>query len=193
MVTNTANILTLIRIIVIPFYVALFFFPSAAAAWGALAIYTVAAITDFFDGYVARNWNQSSAFGKFLDPIADKLIVTVTLFLIVAFDRIEGIWIIPALVILVREILIAGLREFLGPYKVTVPVSKLAKYKTTVQMFVLGFLIVGEHGRPVLSNSVEIGQWGLILAMILTVMTGWTYMKVGLATIQDIDSKDKKK
>jgi cardiolipin synthase len=138
MITNIANLLTLFRILIIPVLVALFFIPGPIATWSAVVLFVVAAITDFFDGYFARALNQVSAFGKFLDPIADKLIVTVTLFLLVAFDRLEGLWIIPALIILIREVLIAGLREFLGPYKVTVPVSKTAKWKTTVQLFAIG-------------------------------------------------------
>lgn len=192
MITNTANILTLIRIAIIPFLVALFYIPGPEAAWIAVVLFTIAGITDFFDGYVARSLNQVSAFGRFLDPIADKLLVTVTLFLIVAFNRLEGLWILPALVILVREVLIAGLREFLGPYNVTIPVSKLAKYKTTVQMVVIGFLIAGEYGPDLIPYAVEIGHYGLIAAMILTVATGWTYLKAGFKTIQKLDAPKKR-
>ncbi|MGM0423016.1 MAG: CDP-diacylglycerol--glycerol-3-phosphate 3-phosphatidyltransferase [Pseudomonadota bacterium] len=187
MITNTANLLTLFRILIIPVLVALFFMPGASATWSAVILFVVAAITDFFDGYFARALNQVSAFGKFLDPIADKLIVTVTLFLLVAFDRLEGLWIIPALVILIREVLIAGLREFLGPYKVTVPVSKSAKWKTTVQLFAIGFLIAGDHGPDLIPYSVEIGHYGLLAAMILTLISGWGYLKVGFKTIQELD------
>ena len=192
MILNAANTLTLFRIVLIPVIVALFYIPTAEAAWVAVAVFTLGAVTDFFDGYVARSLNQVSAFGRFLDPIADKLIVTVTLFLIVAFDRLEGLWILPALIILVREILIAGLREFLGPYNVTVPVSKLAKYKTTVQMVVLAFLIAGEHGEMLIPYANEIGHYGIIIAMLLTVYTGWTYLKVGFKTIQKIDQRKPK-
>ncbi len=188
MITNTANLLTLFRIIIIPFIVALFYFPGAWAAWTAVGLFVLAAITDFFDGYFARSLNQVSAFGKFLDPIADKLIVTVTLFLLVAFDRLEGLWIIPALIILVREILIAGLREFLGPYNIKVPVSKLAKWKTTVQLVVISFLIAGEYGNEVIPFANEIGHFGLLVAMVLTVMTGWNYLKTGLQAIQNMDN-----
>jgi len=194
MLTNTANLLTLFRIFVIPILVVLFFFieQSETIAWVTLVIYGLAAITDFFDGYMARVLGQTSAFGKFLDPIADKLLVTVMLFLLIAFDRLEGIWIIPALVILIREIVIAGLREFLGPYNVQVPVTKLAKWKTMSQMFALGFILMGSHGIETVKYTVEIGQYGLLFAAILTVITGWAYLSVGYKTIVELDAKDTK-
>ena len=91
------------------------------------------------------------------------------------------------------EIFIAGLREFLGPYNVTVHVSKLAKYKTAIQMVVLGFLIAGEHGELLIPYANEIGHYGLVVAMLLTVYTGWTYLKVGFKTIQEIDKRKPKK
>ena len=190
MITNTANLLTLFRIIIIPVLVALFYIPGATAAWCAVALFVLAAITDFFDGYFARSLNQVSAFGRFLDPIADKLIVTVTLFLLVAFERLEGIWILPALIILVREVLIAGLREFLGPYNVTVPVSKVAKWKTTVQLFAIAFLIAGDYGPDLVPFAQKIGLYGLLIAMILTVISGWNYLRVGFKTIQELDHPD---
>lgn len=192
MITNTANLLTLFRIIIIPFLVALFYFPGPVAAWSAVGLFVLAAITDFFDGYFARSLNQVSAFGKFLDPIADKLIVTVTLMLLVAFDRLEGLWILPAIIILVREILIAGLREFLGPYNIKVPVSPLAKWKTTVQLIVISFLIAGEYGNALIPYANEIGHFGLLIAMVLTLMTGWAYLKAGIKAIQDIDNNSLK-
>ena len=111
-----------------------------------------------------------------------------TLMLLVAFDRLEGLWILPAIIILVREILIAGLREFLGPYNIAVPVSKLAKWKTTVQLIVISFLIAGEHGNMLIPYANEIGHFGLLIAMVLTVMTGWGYLKAGLHAIQEIDN-----
>lgn len=186
---NLANALTLFRIAIIPVIVALFFIPDHWATWAAVGVYTVGAITDFFDGWVARTYNQVSAFGRFLDPIADKLVVGVVLMLILAFDRIDGLWIIPALIILVREILIAGLREFLAPYKVMLPVSKLAKWKTTAQMIALGFLIAGPHGELLIPYTLDIGKWGLLIACILTVISGWDYLKVGYVTIKKLDEQ----
>ncbi len=187
--TSIPNLLTIFRIAVLPILVILFFIPGAFATWAAVILFSLAGITDFFDGYLARSMNQTSAFGKFLDPIADKLIVVISLFLVVAFDRLEGIWIIPALVIIVREILIAGLREFLGPYNVSVPVSKLAKWKTTIQLLFIGFVMAGEYGPTLVPYAIEIGQWGLLVASILTVITGYDYLKVGYKTIQDLDNK----
>jgi len=189
MFSNLANFLTLLRIILIPVLIALFFIPGATAAWACLFIYAIAAITDFFDGWAARKFGQTSIVGKFLDPIADKLLVIVMLFMLVAFDRLTGIWILPAIVIIVREISIAGLREFLGPYNVTVPVSKLAKWKTTVQMLAVGFVMMREHGTWLVKYTAEIGEIGMTVAAILTVITGWGYLKVGYKTIIELDQK----
>jgi len=188
MMTNTANLLTLFRIAIIPVLVALFYFPGPVAAWIAVGLFVLAAITDFFDGYFARSLNQVTAFGRFLDPIADKLIVTVTLFMLVAFDRLEGLWVLPAVLILVREVLIAGLREFLGPYNIKVKVSPLAKWKTTVQLIVISFLIAGPYGNALIPYAYAIGHYGLLIAMILTLVTGWDYLKAGLSAIQKIDA-----
>ena len=184
---NLANALTIFRIAVIPVIIAFFYIPEDWAVWAAVFVYTIAAVTDFFDGWVARTYNQVSAFGRFLDPIADKLVVGVALMLVVAFDRIDGLWVIPAIIILVREIFIAGLREFLAPYKVSLPVSKLAKWKTAAQLIAIGFLIAGEQGSAILPYAHDIGRWGLLAACFLTVISGWDYMKVGYNTIKELD------
>ena len=173
------NILTIFRIVVLPPLIALFFFDGAWAAWLALIIYTMGCITDFLDGWLARKWNVISNFGRFADPISDKMFVNTILFLLVAFDRLDGIWILPAILILLREILISGLREFLGPKNITVPVTKLAKWNTAIQMFALGFLVVGTHGISVYPYVVETGQIGIVVAAILTLITGWDYLKIG--------------
>lgn len=171
------NILTAGRLILLPVLIAMFFFDGAWAAWTALVIYIAGCLTDFLDGWLARKWNVISDFGRFLDPIADKMFVNTVLFLLVAFDRLEGLWIIPAILILLREILISGLREFLGPKNITVPVTELAKWKTTVQMVALGFLVVGSHGTVLFPYVVETGQIGILFAAGLTLMTGWVYLK----------------
>ncbi|NBX65965.1 MAG: CDP-diacylglycerol--glycerol-3-phosphate 3-phosphatidyltransferase [Proteobacteria bacterium] len=189
MLFNIPNILTMFRIAIIPPLVGLFYMQEAWAIWLALALYTLAAITDFFDGYLARTMNQMSAFGRFLDPIADKLFIAATLVMLAGFDRTPGFWLIPSIVIMMREFLIAGLREFLGPHKIVLPVSKLAKWKTTAQMVAIGFLIIGPHGEVILPYTLEIGQWGLLIAAILTVITGWDYMKIGIKTIRELDEK----
>lgn len=129
---------------------------------------------------MARKFNQISAFGTFLDPIADKIFVGALLILLVAFDRLEELWLLPVIAIFFREFLISGLREFLGPHDVQMPVTKLAKWKTTFQMLSLGFLILG----PVLPHVLMIGQYALLLAALLTVITGWGYMKAGMDVIR---------
>lgn len=187
MVFNLPNNLTLFRIAIIPFLIALFLIQEPWSLWATLGLYTLGAITDFFDGYLARRWNMMSAFGRFLDPIADKLLVAAMLILIAAFDRLPGMWTIPAIVIMMREMLIAGLREFLGPHRIQLPVSKLAKWKTVSQMVAMGFLIMGAHGDVVLPQTLLIGQIGISIAAILTVITGWDYMKKGLEFIQTMD------
>lgn len=187
MVFNLPNNLTLLRIAIIPVLVVLFLIHKEWSLWTALALYTVGAITDFFDGYLARRWNMMSAFGRFLDPIADKLLVAAMLILIAGFDRLPGAWMIPAIIIMMREMLIAGLREFLGPHRIEVPVSRLAKWKTVSQMVAMGFLIMGNYGDDVLPRTLLIGQVGLSIAAVLTVITGWDYMKKGLEFIKKMD------
>jgi len=126
----------------------------------------------------------SCKLGKFLDPISDKIFVASLLIVLAGFDRLEGLWIIPAIIILMRELLVSGLREFLGPKNIQLPVSKLAKWKTTVQMFALGFLVVGDHGDILLPNTLTYGQWGILIAAMLTVITGWSYLTAGLKHIK---------
>ena len=118
--------------------------------WVALAVFIAAAITDYLDGYYARIWDQQSAFGRMLDPIADKLLVASCLLMLAADDTIHGWTLWAAIVILCREILVSGLREYLAELRVSVPVTKLAKWKTTVQLVAIGFLIAGEAGEPIL-------------------------------------------
>lgn len=183
MLQQLPNILTISRILLLPFLIGLFFIPDAWAAWTALGIYTFCAATDFFDGYLARKYGGTSKFGTFLDPISDKIMVACLLLVMVGFDRLPDLWMIPALIIFIREFLISGLREFLGPQNITVPVSNLAKWKTTVQMIALGFLVVGNYGNVLLPHTLLYGQIGLTIAAVITVITGWNYLKVGLKYI----------
>jgi len=178
-VLNLPNILTMSRIFIIPLVVATFFFDSPSMRWTACALFAIAGITDFFDGYLARRANQVSNFGRFLDPIADKLLVASVLLLIVAFDRVGPWSYLPALVIMLREITISGLREFLAELRVSVPVTKLAKAKTTVQMIALGFLIVG-NDAPVWIPAEFIGEIGIWIAAGITFITGYDYLKSGM-------------
>jgi cardiolipin synthase len=180
---NLPNLLTFLRIVSLPVLIALFFVESYWAAWTALFIYILACITDFLDGYLARKYKVESAFGKFLDPISDKIFVASLLVTLVAFDRLDGLWIIPVIIIMMREFLVSGLREFLGPMNIQLPVSQLAKWKTTIQMVAMGFLVVGPYGNDVLPYCLTIGQWGLAIAALLTVITGWDYLKTGIKHI----------
>ena len=183
MIWTIPNILTMARILILPLIVACFFLEAdagPAATWVCFALYVIASLTDFLDGWLARKLNQISAFGTFLDPISDKIFVGSLLVLLVAFDRLDGLWIIPVLLIFFREFLISGLREFLGPHDVKMPVTNLAKWKTTLQMLSLGFLILG----PALPYVLEIGQWSLLVAAILTLVTGWGYFKAGMDFIR---------
>lgn len=182
------NIMTMARILLLPLIVALIYVPEAWAAWTALVFYIIAAVTDFLDGFVARKMNMESAFGRFLDPIADKVFIASLLLLLVGVGRLEGLWILTGVIILARELLISGLREFLGPENVTFPVTWMAKWKTTVQMFALGFLIMGDYGNVVLPYTLAIGHFLIFVAAVLTVITGWDYFKVGLKHIESMDA-----
>ena len=182
------NILTYGRIIAVPLVVACLFWPGIdAMRWTAFGLYAAAAVTDFFDGYLARAWSQQSSLGRMLDPIADKLLVAAVLFMLVNDRTINGINVIAAIVILCREILVSGLREFLAELKVSLPVSKVAKWKTTAQLLALGFLICGPAGDKVLPDNTSIGLTLLWIAAILTIYTGWDYLFSGIRHIIAIE------
>jgi CDP-diacylglycerol--glycerol-3-phosphate 3-phosphatidyltransferase/cardiolipin synthase len=172
------NLLTYGRVAAVPLVVAFLFWPAdPRARWTALAIFVAAAITDFFDGYLARAWSQQSSLGRMLDPIADKLLVAAVLLVLAADHTIAGVTLWAAIVILCREILVSGLREYLAELRVPVPVTAVAKWKTAVQMVALGFLIAGSAGEAVLPGTISIGAVLLWIAAILTFYTGWDYMK----------------
>jgi cardiolipin synthase len=184
MLRNLPNILTASRILLLPVLVALFFMPGEWTAWTALGIYIICCLTDFLDGYVARSMQTTSKLGTFLDPISDKIFIATLLIVLVGFDRLPDLWMIPTIVIMARELLISGLREFLGPQNIQVPVSKLAKWKTTVQMVALGFLIIGDYGDRLIPNTLFIGQCGIAVAAVITIITGWNYLKAGFQHIK---------
>jgi cardiolipin synthase len=177
---NFANILTMSRIAAIPAIVGFMMLKGPAWHWVALALFVLACVTDWFDGYVARRLDQVSPLGRFLDPIADKLVVAAVLLILVSVRHIDGWAILAALIILCREILVSGLREFLAELRVGVPVSMLAKWKTTVQMVALGFLIVAKPASEVPINAMLIGEILLWIAAGLTLITGYDYMTIGL-------------
>ncbi|WP_294541838.1 CDP-diacylglycerol--glycerol-3-phosphate 3-phosphatidyltransferase [uncultured Rhodoblastus sp.] len=181
---NLPNNLTFGRVLIVPLVVACLFWPDEhALRWTALGLFTLAAVTDFFDGYLARVWEQQSELGRMLDPIADKLLVSAVLMILVADGTIKSWSVWAAIVILCREILVSGLREFLAEVKVSVPVSKVAKWKTTMQLIALGFLIAGRAGEVVLPGTVRIGLCLLWLSALLTLYTGWDYLKVGIKQV----------
>ncbi|WP_139975559.1 MULTISPECIES: CDP-diacylglycerol--glycerol-3-phosphate 3-phosphatidyltransferase [Brucella/Ochrobactrum group] len=184
------NILTYGRIIAVPLVVLCFFVEgklesSDFARWTALGLFAVASITDFFDGYLARIWKQTSTIGRMLDPIADKLLVSAILLLLAADGTIAGWTLWAAIIILCREILVSGLREYLAELKVSVPVSRLAKWKTTAQMIALAFLLAGPAGDKVMPYVTEIGITLLWVSALLTLYTGWDYFKAGLKHVMD--------
>ncbi len=189
MINRLPTFLTLSRIVAIPGIVALFFMKDDYVRYFACALYTAAAVTDYFDGYLARAWKLQTKLGRIFDPIADKLLVAATILLLVAFDRINGILILPALVILCREVLVSGLREFLAEIRAGLPVSRLAKWKTGIQMTALGFLIVSDAAPTAAFPITLIGEIGLWLAAALTLITGWDYLNAGLRHMGEDESE----
>jgi len=182
---NLPNLLTYGRVAAVPVVVGFLFWPQDPwARWSALAVYVAAAITDFFDGYFARAWSQQSSLGRMLDPIADKLLVASVLLTLAADRTIQGAHLWAAIIILCREILVSGLREYLSELRVSVPVTAVAKWKTAAQLVALGFLIAGPAGEAVLPGSVAIGIVLLWVAAILTLYTGWDYMKASYQHIE---------
>jgi cardiolipin synthase (CMP-forming) len=172
------NVLTYARVAAVPLVAGLLFWSHEPwARWTALAIFAAAAVTDFFDGYLARAWSQQSSLGRMLDPIADKLLVSAVILMLTADHTIAGATLCAGLIILCREILVSGLREYLAELRVPVPVTAVAKWKTTVQMIALGFLIAGPSGEAILPGAITTGIVLLWIAAILTLYTGWDYMR----------------
>ncbi len=174
------NILTLSRILVIPVLVASFYMDQPLGSHIAFITFSLAGITDFFDGYLARAQGSVSKIGVFLDPIADKLMVAAVVVMVVAIDWVSGLHVIAAVIIMCRELLVSGLREFLAGAQVSVPVTLLAKWKTTVQMLALGALVWSKGAVEFGIPAQEIGLAGLWVAAILTLYTGIDYLRAGL-------------
>ena len=190
---NLPNILTCFRIIIIPLLIASFYLEGKLYHWVAASLFLIAGITDFFDGYFARLFHAHSNFGKFLDPIADKLLVASAILMLVHFHDIGYYDIIPAIAILCREILVSGLREFLAKINISVPVTNLAKIKTAIQMTALFSLLLGVEG-PSFKQVEEmteitltelIGRTLLWISAILTLITGYAYLKAGMEHIKN--------
>ncbi len=184
------NLLTYGRIAAVPVVVSLMYWQSILGGalwlrWLALVIFIAAGISDILDGYFARIWGQHSSLGRMLDPIADKLLVASCLLMLAAEETIRGWALFAAVIILCREILVSGLREYLAELRVSVPVTKLAKWKTLGQMVAIGFLIAGDAGDVILPATTEIGITLLWLSALLTLYTGWDYMRAGLRYMID--------
>ena len=176
---NLANFLIIARIIVIPIIVICIYLKSPFYGWVAFVLFCVASITDYFDGYIARIRNEITNFGTFLDPIADKLLVAAVILILTSKGIIADWETIPALIILLREIAVSGLREYLAGIKISVPVSRIAKLKTSIQLIALALLILSESQISLLP-IVFIGKIALWAAGILTLYTGFDYLKSGI-------------
>lgn len=180
MITSLPNLLTLSQILAVPILMGLLWDPRWELGFLlAFALYCLMGITDYFDGYVARAQGAVSKLGMFLDPIADKIMVAAVIVMLVATRDIEGVHVIAAIVILLREIAVSGLREFLAEVRVSVPVSQLAKWKTTFQLVALGALILA-GGFPAEKWMAEAGLISLWAAAVLTLITGWDYLRIGI-------------
>ena len=191
------NILTMFRIVIIPALVMSFYIEGFVANLVAALLFMIASLTDFFDGYLARSLKAQSNFGRCLDPIADKLLVIVAITMLIHFGHKNMSITIPGLIIICREVLVSGLREFLAEMKVGVPVSKLSKYKTATQMMAITLLLIGKPGSQyainelfgadgkslkfIISDIIVIaGQMLFAISAFLTVITGYIYLKIGL-------------
>lgn len=179
------NLLTYARIAAVPAVVACMYWQNILQGgewlrWVALAIFIGAGITDILDGYFARRYGEQSTFGRMLDPIADKLLVASCLLMLAADDTIRGWSLWAAIVILCREILVSGLREYLAELRVSVPVTQLARWKTTLQLIAVGFLIAGKAGDAIVPGVTWIGLVLLWLSALLTLYTGWDYFRAGV-------------
>ena len=188
------NILTIGRIIIVPFFVVSFFLPGFYGEIIPFLLFILASFTDFLDGLLARLYKEESKLGELLDPIADKIIVSAALILLVMNGTIQNYEVIAAIIILTREILISGLREFLGKVQVQMPVTSLAKVKTFIQMFSIAILLTGETGNTIINfedyNAQTVGIILLWLSAFLTLYTGYDYVRKGIDHIISDDEKN---
>ena len=194
MLKKIPNILTIGRIIIVPFFVLAFYLPGFYGDLTAFALFVIASFTDFLDGMLARMLGEESKLGELLDPIADKIIVATALILLVMDGTIRHYEVIAAIIILTREILISGLREFLAKGQIKLPVSNLAKLKTFLQMFAISLLLTGETGNKILNfqdyNAQTIGIILLWLSAFLTLYTGYEYLRKGIDHAMSEDNRN---
>ena len=188
------NILTIGRIIIVPFFVISFFLPGFYGEIIPFLLFILASFTDFLDGLLARLYKEESKLGELLDPIADKIIVSTALILLVMNETIQNYEVVAAIIILTREILISGLREFLADIQIKMPVSNLAKVKTFIQMFSIAILLTGETGNKIINfedyNAQTIGIVLLWLSAFLTLYTAYDYVHKGINRIISEDEKN---
>ena len=177
------NILTMLRILLVPVFAFAFWFPGETARLVAFAIFCLAGISDALDGLAARKLKAYSDFGRMLDPIADKVLVATALMMLVAGGSLDGYKLVPALVILAREILVSGLREYLAGVHVSVPVTSIAKMKTTIQMIAIGAMILGPMADRVIPGAQAFAYVALWVAAGLTVYTGYVYFRAGMVHV----------
>ena len=193
MLKKIPNILTIGRIIIVPFFVLAFYLPGFYGDLTACVLFVIASFTDFLDGMLARMMGEESKLGELLDPIADKIIVATALILLVMSGTIRHYEVIAAIIILTREILISGLREFLARGKIKLPVTNLAKLKTFLQMVAIALLLTGETGNKILNfqdyNAQTIGIILLWLSAFLTLYTGYEYLRKGIDHAISEDNK----
>jgi len=188
------NYLTIGRIIIVPVFVITFYLPGFYGDIIPFALFLIASFTDFLDGLLARMYKEESELGELLDPIADKIIVATALILLVMNETIQNYEVIAAIIILTREILVSGLREFLAKGKIKLPVSNLAKMKTFLQMFAIAILLTGETGNKIVNfqdyNAQTIGIILLWLSAFLTLYTGYEYLRKGIDHAISEDQKN---
>ncbi|MBV1837605.1 CDP-diacylglycerol--glycerol-3-phosphate 3-phosphatidyltransferase [Acetobacter estunensis] len=189
MITDLPNLLTLSRIVAIPVLVALVAMNRPEASAAACLLFIAAAVTDWFDGHLARSRKLQSDLGRMLDPIADKLLVGASLMTLAGLGGLSqfgALW--PAIVILCREILVSGLREYLAGTRASLPVTRLAKWKTGFQMTAIGFLLAGDSTGVLLHMPwlpvTLMGSLMLWIAAVLTLITGWDYLMAGLRHVE---------
>ena len=178
--SSLPNSLTILRIALVPLFVAAFFLPGDTGRWIVFVLFCLAGITDAFDGMIARRLKAESSLGRMLDPIADKLIVSAALLMLTADRTLQGVHLVPALVILCREILVSGLREFLAGADVSLPVTRVAKLKTVMQMVAIAALIATTASEHMLPGVTGVALFGLWVAAALTLYTGYAYLRAGL-------------
>ena len=193
MIKKIPNILTIGRIIIVPIFVITFFLPGFYGDVIPCFLFVLASFTDFLDGLLARLFKEESKLGELLDPIADKIIVATALILLVMDGTIKNLEVVAAIIILIREILISGLREFLAKGQINLPVSNLAKLKTFLQMFSISILLSGETGNKILNfqdyNAQTIGIIILWLSAFLTLFTAYDYLRKGIDHAISEDNK----